>query len=240
MEKLCSWFANLDGVLVALSGGVDSSVLASAAFSSLGYRAIAATVKSELQSEADVESAINIASEIGIEHIVLEFNALALDCIRHNSQERCRLCKQSMAEILLQEARSRGINTVVDGTNASDRAEDRPGMKALQEKGLKMPLRELGITKEQVRKMAREINLSNAERPSRSCLATRIVGEINLKRLKRVEYAEKILPQGFRIEDRGDLAVVKVPAGEKLPIEMSLALKRIGYTEVTTKRHKLK
>ncbi|MHC1630960.1 MAG: ATP-dependent sacrificial sulfur transferase LarE [Methanotrichaceae archaeon] len=232
LEKLCDWFADLSRVLVALSGGVDSSVLAATAFRALGEKAVAVTVKSELQSEADLENARQIASEIGIEHLVMEFKALDIKEIKMNRSARCRLCKRTIAELLLQEANSRGIQVVVDGTNASDCTEDRPGMKTLQKLGIRMPLRELGITKTQVREAAQDMKLSNAGLPSRSCLATKIEGALTLESLNRVEESEKILPFGFRIEDQGNLAVVKVPEGAELSENVIQALKQIGYQNV--------
>ena len=234
-DDLLCWFEGLDGVVVAFSGGVDSSVLAAAAHSALGDAALAATVKSELQSLADLSNAKKVAAEIGIEHLVLEVWLLELEGVRDNLPSRCYLCKRTMAKTLLDEARSRGIKVVVDGTNASDRAEERPGMRALYEAGIRMPLRELGITKGEVREMARRLGLSNADRPSRSCLATRIEGPLSPERLRRVEAAECILPQGSRISDQGDQIGVKVPEEERLTKDSIAKLKRLGYREVAVK-----
>jgi uncharacterized protein len=234
-DDLRRWFDGLEGVFVAFSGGVDSSVLADAARFALGDLAFAATVKSELQSGSDLANAKRVAAEIGIEHLVLEVGALELGGVCENLNSRCYLCKRAMAERLLSEARSRGIKVVVDGTNASDRAEDRPGMMALYEAGIRMPLRELGITKDEVREMARELGLSNADRPSRSCLATRIEGPLSPERLGRVEAAEDLLPSGWRISDQGDRVEVKVPDGEKLSKDAIAGLKRLGYREVAVK-----
>ncbi len=234
-DDLLCWFEGLDGVVVAFSGGVDSSVLAAAAHSVLGDAALAATVKSELQSLADLSNAKKVAAEIGIEHLVLEVRLLELEGVRDNLPSRCYLCKRAMANRLLDEARSRGIKVVVDGTNASDRADDRPGMRALYEAGIRMPLRELGITKDEVREMAKQLGLSNADRPSRSCLATRVEGPLSPKRLRRVEAAEGVLPQGFRISDQGDRIEVEVPEGEGLTKDLIAKLKRLGYREVAAK-----
>ena len=165
----------------------------------------------------------------------MEIGALELEGIRENLPSRCYLCKRAMANGLLSEARSRGIKVVVDGTNASDRAEERPGMRALYEAGIRMPLRELGITKDEVRRMARGLGLSNADRPSRSCLATRIEGALSPERLGRVEAAEDLLPPGSRISDKGDRAEVMVLMGESLSEDVIAGLKRLGYREVLAK-----
>jgi len=234
-DDLRRWFDGLEGVVVAFSGGVDSSVLADAARFALGDLAFAATVKSELQSEADLANAKRVAAEIGIGHLVLEVGVLELGGVCENLNSRCYLCKRAMAERLLSAARSRGIKVVVDGTNASDRVEERPGMMALSEAGIRMPLRELGITKDEVREMARDLGLSNADRPSKSCLATRIEGPLSPERLGRVEAAEDLLPQGWRVSDRGDVVEVEVPDGEKLSKDAVAGLKRLGYREVAVK-----
>lgn len=234
-DGLLCWFDGLDGAVVAFSGGVDSSVLAAAARLALGKAAVAATVKSELQSGADLANARSVAAEIGIEHLVLEVGVLELEGVRDNLPSRCYLCKKVMADRLLYEARSRGIKVVVDGTNASDRAEDRPGMRALYEAGIRMPLRDLGITKDEVRRMARDLGLSNADRPSRSCLATRIEGPLSSERLGRIEVAEDLLPSGWRVLDRGDRVEVKVPVGGSLSKDAIVGLKRLGYRKVATK-----
>jgi uncharacterized protein len=234
-DDLCCWFEGLDGVIVAISGGVDSSLLAAKAHFALGDAALAATVKSELQSLEDLSFARKMAAEIGIEHLVVEVRVLGLVGVRENLPSRCYLCKKAMADVLLDEAGSRGIKVVVDGTNASDRADDRPGMRALYEAGIRMPLRELGISKGKVREMAREIGLSNADQPSRSCLATRIEGPLSPERLCRVEAAEDLLPKGSRISDRGDRVEVRVSKGEKISKDAIEKLKRLGYREVVMK-----
>ncbi|HPE63546.1 MAG TPA: ATP-dependent sacrificial sulfur transferase LarE [Methanothrix sp.] len=231
-EELCRWFCGLDGVVVAFSGGVDSSVLAAAARSALGDGALAATVKSELESGRDLSNARKVAAEIGIEHAILEVGVLGLDGVRMNLQSRCRLCKRAMAEQLLSFARSRGIEVVVDGTNASDREEDRPGIMSLLEAGVRMPLRDLGVTKDAAREMARGLGLSSADRPSRSCLAPRIEGPISPERLRKVEAAEELLPLGWKVSDRGDTIGVLVPEGERLSNDAIAGLKRLGYRDV--------
>ena len=232
LDELCDWFRGLDSVLVAFSGGVDSSVLAAVAFHVLKGRAVAVTVKSELQSEEDLKNAVTIAKEIGIEHRVLNFQALDVEDIRENRPRRCYLCKRAMAERLTEEAKRRGIAVIVDGTNASDKEEDRPGVKALFEFEIRTPLRELGITKSEVREIARGLGLSNSDHPPRSCLATRIEGRLDPERLDRVEMAEKHLPKGWRIVDFGARALVKVPEGEVLCQDLIAKLKSLGYRKV--------
>ncbi len=232
LDDLRCWFEGLEGVVVAFSGGVDSSVLAAAARLALGDAAVAVTVRSELQSGEDIENARRVAAEIGIEHLVLEVGLLEDEGVRKNLSSRCYLCKRAMANRLLDEARSRGIGVVVDGTNASDRADDRPGMRALSEAGIRTPLRDLGINKGEVREMARDLGLSCAARPSRSCLATRIDGPLSPQRLRRVEAAEDLLPPGSRISDGDDRIEVRLPPGERLSDDVVAGLKRLGYREV--------
>jgi uncharacterized protein len=231
-KKLRDWFDGLDAALVALSGGVDSSLLAAVAVKCLGNDAIAVTVASELQSAEDLEIARNIAEAIGIEHLILDLKALDIPEILENDKNRCYHCKYAMADLLCEVARSRQISTVVDGTNASDREDERPGMLALRQHGIRMPLRELGIAKPTVRKMAHELSLPNADYPSRSCLATRILGPLSNRRLKRVEKAERLLPKVARITDRDDVALVKLPPGMDLADDIIRSLQELGYEVV--------
>ena len=239
MYQLCSvqtalynWFSRRKSVLVALSGGVDSSVLAAVAKRSLGHRAVAATVFSELQSRDDLDRAREVSSELGIEHVILELEALDLPEIQRNGPLRCYYCKYAMAELLCVEAKLRGIKTVVDGTNASDLEEDRPGMAALRLHKIQMPLRELGITKDVVREIARSLGLSSAESPPRSCLATKIAGPLSPEVLARVESAVELLPEGARFRDCGDLAAVELPPATELSSMRVSALQKLGYSRL--------
>ena len=222
-------------MLIAFSGGVDSSVLAAVAKESLGDRAVAATVSSELQSRFDLDRARRVSSEIGIEHIILNLKALDIPDIQKNGPMRCYYCKYAMADLLCIEAKLRGIKTIVDGTNASDVESDRPGMAALREHKICMPLRDLGITKEMVREIARSFCLSTAKSPSRSCLATKITGPLSYESLARVELAIELLPEGAKIKDYGNFAAIQLPFGMDISKTKIKALQKLGYLRLEIK-----
>lgn len=187
LNQLREKIKELKEATVSFSGGVDSSLLAKTAFDVLGDKAQAITVKTEFIPEDDIINAVNTAREIGIKHKIIHINLLEDEEITSNPEDRCYLCKLNLMEAM-------PGRRVLDGTNADD-DDGRPGLKAIEEIGVYSPLRELGIGKEKIREMAKELNLANASRPSNSCLATRIPfnKEITKEKLSRVEKSEKVL-----------------------------------------------
>jgi len=165
--ELFSWFRDKTSVLVAFSGGVDSSVVAKVAFDVLKGNAVAAIAISELLPLEELEHAIKIAREIGIELIIFE-HKLPEEFYK-SEDKKCYYCKKAMMQNIIKIARDRGIKTIVDGTNKDDLHSHRPGIKALRELGIRSPLAELGITKQEVRRIAKELGLSNHDRPSKAC-----------------------------------------------------------------------
>lgn len=233
--------------MVALSGGVDSSVVAALAFEALGNQAHAATFESPLTPPDEIEDARAVAQTIGIQHHIKTIDELKVANITKNPQDRCYHCKLyrfRQARVL---AVKLGIDTVVDGTTKSDLGEYRPGLKALEELDITSPLLEVGITKEETRELAKQLKLPIADKPSNSCLATRIpYGEqLTNDRLGRVAVAEQEikklgLVRTIRVRDHGDLARIEVAPDEipklfqeeqtKLIVEKLTAL---GYRYVT-------
>jgi pyridinium-3,5-biscarboxylic acid mononucleotide sulfurtransferase len=199
--RLRTILREMASALVAFSGGVDSSLLLRVAEEELGEKVEAVTVRSPLHPAWEVEEAAEIASNIGIPHRILSHGGWTHRSFRANRRDRCYRCKRSLMSDLLAHARSRGLEWVLEGSHAGDREEDRPGMRALREMGIRSPLREAALDKGEIRQWSRELGLANWDRPARACLATRIPTgtPITLARLRRVERAEGLLRGlGFR------------------------------------------
>ncbi|WP_181690953.1 ATP-dependent sacrificial sulfur transferase LarE [Natronomonas sp. LN261] len=210
-----------DGVLVAFSGGVDSAVVAALAEEALGERAVACTAKSETLPAAELEDARRVAAEIGIRHEIVSFSELESDAFAANDDDRCYHCRSMRLGTMFETARELGIETVCDGTNASDPGEGhRPGLRAVEELNAYSPLLEADIEKPEVREIARAYGLSVAEKPSMACLSSRIPTglEVTEERLSRVETAETLLRtwgfEQFRVRDHDGLARIEVGTDE--------------------------
>ncbi|WP_138007660.1 ATP-dependent sacrificial sulfur transferase LarE [Halalkalirubrum salinum] len=213
--------AERDGVVIAFSGGVDSSLVAALAYDALGEDAIACTAKSETLPDAELEEAIGVAEEIGITHEIVEFSELENPDFVANDGDRCYHCRTMRLGKMYEVARDRGIDTVCDGTNASDPGEGhRPGLRAVEELEVFSPLLAHDITKDEVRTLAEGYGLSVADKPSMACLSSRIPTglEVTEERLTRVEKAERVLRtwgfSQFRVRDHDGLARIEVAREE--------------------------
>ena len=210
-----------DGVVVAFSGGVDSSVVAALAHEALGEGAVACTAKSETLPAAELDDAARVAEEIGVRHEVVSFSELDSEAFVENDDDRCYHCRSMRLGRMFETARELGIDVVCDGTNASDPGEGhRPGLRAVEELDAYSPLLEHSITKEEVREIARGYDLSVADKPSMACLSSRIPTglEVTEEKLTRVERAETLLRtwgfEQFRVRDHDGLARIEVGADE--------------------------
>lgn len=247
--RLKEWFnENTDGrVVVALSGGVDSAVVALAAKHTLQDNALAITANYKTLAESEMNTAINIAKEIGIRHIIIEYSELDDPKFIRNDNLRCYYCRKSLSEYLLSYSKLFNISCIVDGTNVDDLMDYRPGIKALREYGIKSPLLDIKIEKHMIRKIAKNFGLSISNKPSNSCLASRIPygKKITQEKLTKIENAEKIVKELFKVEqvrvrDHEKIARIEIGANEfgkmfdsnKLKI-LNSKLTEIGFQYVT-------
>ena len=246
LNKLLKWFADKDKVLVSLSGGVDSALVAYAANKILGKNAIAVTADYKTLSSEELDSAKSVAHEIGITHSIIEYSELENENFVKNDNKRCFYCRDELSTELIKLSDSLGINTIVDGTQSDDMGDYRPGIDALHKNGIRSPLLEVKFTKENVRKIAKNVGLSIFDKPSNSCLASRIPWgqRVTAERLVRIELAEKFIKQKtniqqVRVRDIDGLARIEVQS-ENLPLldnteirnEIFSKLKMIGFSKV--------
>jgi uncharacterized protein len=216
LERLLAQFDGVSGAVVAFSGGADSSLVLAAAVRALGAeRVAAATATSPTYLDEELAAAREAAAALGVEHLVLETREFDDPRFVENSRERCYWCKSGLLDALAEVAEARGAR-VVDGANADDVGDHRPGMKAAAERGVLQPLLAAGVTKAEVRRLARELGLPTWDAPQQACLASRIpYGEaITRDKLAAVAAVEKALHElGFRqcrARRHGDVARLEV------------------------------
>ena len=217
--ELKEFFWENPKVAVAFSGGVDSSYLLYAA-KQYAKEVRAYYVSAEFQPRFEYEDAMRLAKEIGAQVSVIKLSALAVPGVAENPANRCYYCKQGIFGAIWRAAKEDGFSVLLDGTNASDDAGDRPGMKALAELSVRSPLRECGLTKAQIRELSKEAGLFTWDKPAYACLATRIPpGEVITKeKLARTEAAEGFLFslgfKNFRVRSKEGHARIQLPEAQ--------------------------
>lgn len=247
LRGLIEWFKDKNGVLVAFSGGVDSTLVTYVAYKVLGDRVLAVTADSVSLPPGELEEAVRLAKSIGVRHEVVKVDELADPRFVENPPDRCYYCKRVLLSVLKDIAVREGLEMIVDGSNADDYCDFRPGLRALKELGVRSPLAELGFAKKDVREVSRLLGLPTADKPSMACLASRFPygTAITHERLRRVSEAESFIRRltgvkQLRVRDHGSIARIEVGRDERrLMFNEEILdaiwskLRSLGYTYIT-------
>ncbi|MBD2180716.1 ATP-dependent sacrificial sulfur transferase LarE [Planktothrix sp. FACHB-1375] len=246
LQALKNIFAEMEMALIAYSGGIDSTLVAKVAYDILGDRALAVTAESPSLLPEDLEDAKVQAAEIGIPHQVVQTHEIENPNYASNPVNRCYFCKSELHDTLKPLALSLGYPYVVDGVNADDLKDYRPGIQAAKERGARSPLAEVGITKAEVREISKHLGLPWWDKPAQPCLSSRFPygEEITVAKLQRVGrselYLRKLGWRNLRVRSEGDTARIELPPEQikefvlttELPALVS-AFQSFGFVYVT-------
>ena len=246
LNDLKKYIADLKSLAVGFSGGVDSSFLLAIAHEVLNDRAIAVTAVDASIPERELEEAKAFCKERGIRHILCKVDPLSIDAYRNNTPDRCYFCKKGVFSNIRKIAEENGIEYVAEGSNTDDMGDYRPGLRAVSELSVKSPLREVGLSKAEIRMLSKEMGLPTWSKPACACLASRFVygEEITEEKLHMIDSAEQFLIEhGFfeeRVRMHGNIARIEVPpadiariAAEDIRDAIYERFKSLGFMYVT-------
>jgi uncharacterized protein len=240
LDRLRTLLSEMQSVLVAYSGGIDSTFVLKVAQEQLRERAVGITAVSPTFPSIELETAKRVAEEIGARHEIVQTDQLEIPEFTKNDAARCFHCKTDLYQLLGTLRQARATACVVDGTNLDDLRDDRPGIKAAREWGVRSPLVEAELSKADIRVLAKELGLSNWDKPAAACLSSRIPRGITITRekLSRLEEAEAVLHheglRHYRVRDHGEMARIEVAQGE-----IEWLMERERRTRITTRLKEL-
>lgn len=245
-ENLKKYIKELGSAVIAFSGGVDSTFLAKVCKDVLNDSCLAVTATSSTYPEREFKEALELAKEIGIRHKIIKSEELEIEGFSKNPIDRCYYCKSELFSKLKKVADDEGIEYVLDGTNADDTGDFRPGRRAAKELGVKSPLLECGFTKDDIREMSKRLGLPTWNKPAYACLSSRFPygQEITSEKLSMVEKSEEYLLNlgfvGFRVRHHGDIARIELNPDqinmmldENIRKKVVSKLKEIGFKYVS-------
>lgn len=215
-DLLIQRLQGFESLMVAFSGGVDSTYLLSVAQEVLGENVVAITSSSAVHPAQEFRDAVELAEILGVRHIIIETQELTLPEFRKNHQNRCYVCKQHLFRLFTEKASELGIQDICHGANLDDLKDIRPGFAAAQEHGIQAPLIDAGLTKSEIRMLSKQRGLSTWNKPAMACLATRIPfgNSIDEGMLRMIESAEQILSDeglaGVRVRHHGTIARIEL------------------------------